>query len=87
MFSLLHHIPACMQLCATLWMVAHQAPLSMGFTKNPMDKNTGVGYHAHLQGIFPTQELNPHLLCVLHWQVGTLPLAPLGKPIPQWTSL
>ena len=25
-------------------------------------KNTGVSYHAFLQGIFPTQELNPGLL-------------------------
>ena len=27
-----------------------------------------------LQGIFLTQGLNPHLLCLLHWQVGSLPL-------------
>ena len=26
------------------------------------DKNTGVGFHAHLQGIFPTQGLNSHLI-------------------------
>ena len=30
-------------------------------------KNTGVGCHAILQGIFPTQGSNPHLLCLLHW--------------------
>ena len=29
-------------------------------------KNTGVGCHAHLQGIFLTQRSNPHLLCLLH---------------------
>ena len=28
-------------------------------------KNTGVGCHFHLQGLFPTQGLNP---CLLHWQ-------------------
>ena len=28
-------------------------------------KNTGVGCHFLLQGIFPTQGLNPHLLCFL----------------------
>ena len=44
-------------------------------------KNTGVGCHAFLQGIFPTQGSNPLLLCLLHWQVGSLPLAPLGKHI------
>ena len=36
-------------------------------------KNTGVGCHALLQGIFPTQGLNS-CLCVLHWQAGSLPL-------------
>ena len=33
-------------------------------------KNTGVGCHALLQGIFPTQGLNPRLLSLLHWQAG-----------------
>ena len=40
--------------------------------------NTGVGCHLFLQGIFPTQGFNPRLLCLLHWQVGSL--APSGKP-------
>ena len=30
--------------------------------------------------IFPTQGLNPCLLCLLNWQVGALPLASLEKP-------
>ena len=34
-----------------------------------------------LQGILPTQGSNPHLLSLLHWQAGSLPLAPPGKPI------
>ena len=37
-------------------------------------KNIGVGCHALLQGIFLTQGLNPSLLCLLYWQVGSLPL-------------
>ena len=32
-------------------------------------KNTGVGWHFLLQGIFPTQGLNP---CLLHWQKQSL---------------
>ena len=32
-------------------------------------KNTEVGCHALLQGIFPTQESNLSLLYLLHWQV------------------
>ena len=39
-------------------------------------KNNGVGCHAFLQGIFPTQGLNPGLLNLLHCQAGSLPLAP-----------
>ena len=43
-------------------------------------KNTGVGCHTLLLGIFLTQGCNPSLLCLLYWQVGSLPLAPPGKP-------
>ena len=39
-------------------------------------KNTGVGCHFLLQGIFPTWGLNPH---PLHQQVGSLPLETPGK--------
>ena len=41
-------------------------------------KNAGVDCHALLQGISPTQE---DLLCLLHWEVGSLPLAPLRNPL------
>ena len=37
-------------------------------------KNTGVGCHFLLQGLFPTQGSNLHHLCLLHWQAGSLPL-------------
>ena len=65
------------RLFVTLWTVACQAPLC------PWDspgKNTGVGCCALLQRIFPTQGLNLCLLHLLHWQAGSLPLAPPGKP-------
>ena len=39
-------------------------------------KNTGVGCHVLLQRIFWIQGLNPCLLCLLHWQAGSLPLMP-----------
>ena len=64
---------SCDRLFVTPWTVAHQAPLTMGFSR----KNTGVGCHALLQGIFLTQGLN---LSLQHWQEGSLPLAPPGKP-------
>ena len=40
----------------------------------------GVGCPALLQGIFLIQELNPHLLHLLHWQAGSLQPVPPGKP-------
>ena len=40
--------------------------------------NTGVSCHFLLQGIFPTQGWNLHLLYSLHWQADSLPLCHLG---------
>ena len=41
-------------------------------------KNTRMGCHFLLQGIFLTQGLNPHLL---PWQADSLPLSHLGSPV------
>ena len=64
-------------LFVTLWTLACQAPLSMGFSR----EEHGVGYHALLQGIFLTQESN---LSLSHWQAVFLTTsttweAPLSK--------
>ena len=40
---------------------------------NSPGKNTGVGCHSFLQGIFLTQGSNLHLLCLLHWPADSLP--------------
>ena len=61
------------RLFATPWTTARQAP----FLWASPGKNTGVGCHFLLQGIFPTQGLNPYLL---HWQADSLPLSHLGSP-------
>ena len=58
------------QLFVTLWIVAHQATLSM----DSPGKNTGVSCHSLLQVIFPTQGLNLHFLHLLHWQACSFPL-------------
>ena len=42
-----------------------------------------MGCYALLQGIFPTQGSNLHLLCLLHQQEGSLPLVLPGKPYMQ----
>ena len=71
----------------------HNGPVRSDFLQNhqlsptrlldPWDspgKNTAEGCYALLQEIFPTQGSNPYLLCLLHCQLGSLPLAPPGKP-------
>ena len=63
------------QLFVTLWTGAQQDPLSVDCP----GKNIGVGCHALIQGIFPTQGSNPSLLHLLHWQAGSLPLVPPEK--------
>ena len=50
-------------LYATPWTVAHQAPLSMGFSR----QEYWCGLPCPPPGIFPPQGLNPGLLCLLHW--------------------
>ena len=45
-------------------------------------KNTGEGCHFLLRGIFPTWELNPSVLSLLHWQASSLPLAPVIPRAP-----
>ena len=67
---------SCVRLFAAPWtVVVHQASLSMGFSR----REYWSGLPCPLRGIVPAQGLNPCLLCLLHWQAGTLPLAPPGK--------
>ena len=61
---------------ATPWTVARQAPLSMGFFRQ--DYWSGLPFP--LQGVFPTRGSNLSFLHLLHWQEGSLPTEPLGKP-------
>ena len=60
-------------LSVTLWTVAMLLCLW-----NSPGKNTGVGCHFLLQGVFLTLGLSPHLL---QWQADSLPLRPPGKTI------
>ena len=61
-------------------------PTRLLYPWNSLAKNTGVGSHSLLQGIFPIQGLKPCLLGLLHWWVSSLPLVPPGKPIwYQWS--
>ena len=58
------------QLCATLWTIACQPPLSLEFFR----KEYWSGLPCPSSGIKPT------FLCLLYWQAGSLPLVPPGKP-------
>ena len=66
---------SCVWIFATPWTVAHQAPLSIGFPRQE--------YWSRLLCPPPGDLPNPgiRLLCLLHWQICSLPLAPPGKPI------
>ena len=64
------------QLFVTLWMVAHQTPLSLGF---PWQE-----YWSRLPcsppGDLPDLGIKPASLIFLHWQAGSLPLVLPRKP-------
>ena len=55
---------SCVRLFATLWAIH-----SLLCPWDSPGKNTGASCHFLLQGIFPTQRSNPHLL---HWQADSL---------------
>ena len=69
------------QSCLTLCNCVDCSPPGFPVHGDSPGENTGRGCHALLQGIFPTQGSNPHLLRFLDWQVGSLPVVPPGKSI------
>ena len=69
----------CAQSCPTLCDPMDCSP-PVGCPYDFPCKNTEVSCHFLLQGIFPTQELNLSLLCLLHWQADSLPLSHPGSP-------
>ena len=78
-----------LQLCPSLCNpMDHSLPGSPVHGYSP-SKNTGVGCYFLLQGIFPTQGLNPHLSSFLQWQTSSSSLAQHGKPrtIVQFSSV
>ena len=66
------------QSCLTLCNPMDWSPLVLCPWDSPR-KNTRVGCHALIQGIFPILGSDLHLLCLLHWQSGSLPLSHLGR--------
>ena len=84
----------CVCVCACTHSKSHQScPTLRNHTDHSLPGSSVYGIfqarilewvcHALLHGIFPTQGSNPHLLCLMHCQAGSLPLVPPGKPINQ----
>ena len=66
----------CAQLFETGWITACHVPQAMGFPKQ--EYWSGLPFPPSVD--LPDQGIEPHLLCLLHWQAGTLPAEPPGKP-------
>ena len=62
---------SCIQLCVTLWTVAHQAALSIGFSRQ--EYWSGLPCPSSRGSSWPRGQT--HVSCLLHWQVSSLPLA------------
>ena len=61
----------------TLWTAAHQVPLSMEFSR----QEYWSGFSCPPPGDLPDPGIEPmSLMSNLHWQTGSLPLLPPGKP-------
>ena len=73
--SMLTCVLSRVRLFVTSWTVARRAPLSMGFSR----QECWGGLLCPPPGDLPDPGFDLHLLHLLHWQVGSLPLAPPGK--------
>ena len=65
-----------LQMCLPLCDPMDYSPPGSSVHGDSPDKNTGVGCHALLQGIFLTQRSNACLLHLLHWQACSLSKTP-----------
>ena len=76
--------PSHVQLCATLWTVAHQAPLSMGILQARTLEWVAM---PSSRGSFrpdSTQGSNLHLLCLLCWQAASFSTSTTGETHILW---
>ena len=69
------------RLFVTPWTVTRQPPPSMGFSRQEYwAGGGGGGFPFAPPGDLPRPGIELASLCLLHWQAGSLPLAPPGKP-------
>ena len=71
----------CVRLFATLWTVAHQAPLSMGFSRQEYFS----GLPCPPPGNLPNPGMKLESPVSLALQVDSLPAKPTGKPLDDIT--
>ena len=67
-----------LQLCPTFCKPMHRS--LPGFSVHGFRQEYWSELPCPPPGLFPTQGLNPSLFLLLHWQTGSLPLVPPGKP-------
>ena len=72
-------LQSCLTLCDPVD-CSRQAPLSMGILQARMLQWVAISFS---RGTFPTQGWNPHFLCLLPWQEGSLPLEAPGKQVAE----
>ena len=72
---------SCVQIFASLWTLACQAPLSMEFSR----QEYWNGLPCPPPGDLPDPGIELTSLCLLHWQANSLPLAPPGKLTHHYT--
>ena len=73
------HVDVCLHACSVMSdsLLPHGLwPVRLLCPRNSPGKNTRVGSHFLLQGIFLTQQLNLSPLRLLFWQVGSLTAEP-----------
>ena len=67
---------SCVQLFATHWIIAHQSPLSMGFSRQEYQR----GLPCPPPGDLPDPEIEPLSLMSPELAGGFFPAVPPGKP-------
>ena len=78
------HFDVCVHVLSRVWLFSVPGTTRLLCPWNFPGKNTGMGCHFLLQGIFQTQKSNLCLLCLLHWWVCSLPLRDLRST---WIAL
>ena len=73
------YVLSCSVMSDSLW-PCRLKPTRLLYPWDSPGKNTGMGCHFILQGIFPTLGSNSCLLSLLHWDAGSSPLCHLGSP-------